>query len=479
MNNIPNVIPALPEILLCVSCVVFLMLGVFQSKKSMRLISYLSIAVLFVLILIVYITNVDNKITFSGLFIVNDFTSFSKIMIIIATILTLILVLPWSYHENVKRFEFPILILFSTLGMMMMISANDLISIYVGLELQSLSLYVLASFKKDDNRSAESGVKYFILGALASGLLLYGFSLIYGFTGTTSFSVLSTSPALNKENVGLIIGIVFVLSGFAFKISAVPFHMWTPDVYEGAPTPVTAFFSVAPKIASLCLFLRLLYGPFYEIIFQWQQIIFVLSIASMLWGSIAAIAQQNIKRLMAYSSIGHVGYALVGLASATQEGARGMLYYMLIYLIMNMGSFAVILSMKIKQRYVEEIADLSGLSKSKPIMAFSLSLLMFSMAGIPPLAGFFGKYFIFIAAIESGLIPLAIIGVLSSVIGAFYYLRIIKVMYFDDASEVFDKLDFSTGFVMLISALLVVLFIFVPEPMLSGADSAALALFIR
>lgn len=477
MTALPNLVPAYPEMFLAVAGMALLMVGVFRKTDPSRGVTLLAILAFAITAVLAMTTNSVDTVTFNGLFVVNAFTGFAKLLILLGAGLAMLLALPWAKNEGIARYEMPVVMLFSVVGMMMMVSANDLLSLYVGLELQSLALYVLASFHRGNLNATEAGVKYFVLGALASGLLLYGSSLVYGFAGTTSFAGLAEALTDAQDNVGVIVGVVFVICGLAFKISAVPFHMWTPDVYEGSPTPVTAFFSVAPKIAALCLFLRILVGPFDDLLMQWRQVLTVICVASMLWGAVAAIAQDNIKRLMAYSSIGHVGYALIGLVSGTQEGARGMIYYMLIYLFMNVGTFAVILAMRVKDRYVENINDLSGLSKTNPAIALALTILMFSMAGIPPLAGFFGKYFVFVAAVNAGLIPLAVIGVLSSVVGAFYYLRLIKVMYFDDAVEAFDKPDFSTGLIMGVCAFAVVVFILVPEPMLAGADNAAAALF--
>jgi len=379
------------------------------------------------------------------------------------------------------RFEFPVLLLFATLGMMLMISANDLISLYVGLELQSLALYVVAAFRRDTIRSTEAGLKYFVLGALSSGMLLYGSSLIYGFAGTTKFDGLATlfaGPSGTAPSLGLIVGLVFLIAGLAFKVSAVPFHMWTPDVYEGSPTPVTAFFAMAPKVAAIGLFGRVLVGPFGSLVGDWQQIVSFIAFASMAFGAVAAINQSNIKRLMAYSSIANVGYALVGLATGTPEGLSGMLIYMAIYVVMNAGTFAIILAMRQQGRMVEGISDLAGLGKTRPMMAASLAIFMFSLAGIPPLAGFFGKFFVFRAAINAGLYWLAVLGVLASVVGAFYYLRIIKVMYFDEPREGFDKpMEWELAGILTVSALVILLFFILPLPLLAGADTAAAALF--
>jgi NADH-quinone oxidoreductase subunit N len=366
----------------------------------------------------------------------------------------------------------------ATLGMMMMISANDLMSLYLGIELQSLALYVLAAFKRDSQRATEAGLKYFVLGALSSGMLLYGASMIYGFAGSTNFADLARSfEAMEQVSLGLIVGLVFLLAGLAFKISAAPFHMWTPDVYEGAPTPITAFFAVAPKVAALALLARVLMSPFGELLAQWQQILVVLAMASMVLGAFAAIGQRNIKRLMAYSSIGHVGFALVGLSAGTPEGVRGLLVYLTIYLAMNVGAFAVILSMKINDSMVENIDDLAGLGRNQPMLALVMAVFMFSLAGVPPLAGFFGKFYVFMAAIDAGLYTLAIVGVVASVVGAVYYLRIVKIMYFDEPGEVFDRpVRVEMGAIMVVTCIFTVFFFAYPVPLLAGAQTAAQAL---
>ncbi|MCA0200070.1 MAG: NADH-quinone oxidoreductase subunit NuoN [Proteobacteria bacterium] len=475
--ELASLTPAIPEIFLALSGMLFLMIGVFRKEDSTQLLSWLGVAAMAVTGYLI-IRGPETALTFQDLFIVNGFTSFAKILVLIGAALTLLMINSWAQVAKTARFELPILVVFATLGMMMMVSANDLISVYLGLELQSLSLYVLAAYHRDNTRSTEAGVKYFVLGALASGLLLYGSSLVYGFGGTTAFAGLAAAMHGGEAHLGVVIGIVFVIAGLAFKVSAVPFHMWTPDVYEGAPTPITAFFSVGPKIAALCLFLRILVGPFAPMIEQWQQVIVLISILSMLWGSFAAIAQKNIKRLMAYSSIGHVGYALIGLVVGNEEGARGLLFYLLIYLFMNIGTFAVILSMRVNGKYVEEISDLSGLQKNHPGMAMALAALMFSMAGIPPLAGFLGKYFIFVAAVNAGFVPLAIIGLLASVVGAFYYIRIIKVIYFDEPGAAFDKPDAVNSAIMGVCAALMLVYFVVPSKLVEGAASAARALFL-
>jgi NADH-quinone oxidoreductase subunit N len=381
-----------------------------------------------------------------------------------------------------NRFEYPVLVLFAALGMGMMVSANSFLALYMALELQSLSLYVLAAFHRDTLRSSEAGLKYFVLGALASGMLLYGCSLIYGFTGSLYFTEVAGALATPTEGgtgpvIGAIIGIVFILAGLAFKLAAVPFHMWTPDVYEGAPTSVTAFIAGAPKLAAMGLTVRVLMHPFGDNVADWQQIIVVVSLGSMVLGAFAAIGQANIKRLMAYSGIGQIGYALVGLAAGTQAGVLAVLVYMSIYLAMVLGTFGCILMMRRQGRYVEAIADLSGLSRTRPMMALALAILMFSLAGIPPLAGFFAKLYVFMAAIAAGLWPLAVLAVLASVVGAYYYLRIVKIMYFDEPAEAFDPTpDPGLVGVAAVTSVLMVVFVIVPGPLLAAAQHAAAAL---
>ncbi len=477
MTALPAFGPALPEIFMAISALVLLLVGVFRNDEDSTLITCLTVAVMVAAGVMVY-RGTGNAVTFNHLFVVNGFTVFAKILTLMGAAITLFLINDWARGAKVGRFELPLIVLFATIGMMLMISANDLIALYVGLELQSLSLYVLAAYQRDNIRATEAGVKYFVLGALASGLLLYGSSLVYGYGGTTSFEGLATAIKSGPNTIGAMIGVIFVIAGLAFKVSAVPFHMWTPDVYEGAPTPITAFFSVAPKIAGLCLFLRVLVGPFAPMIEQWQQVIILISILSMIWGSIAAIAQTNVKRLMAYSSIGHVGYALIGLVVGNEEGARGLLFYMLIYMFMNAGTFAVILSMRRKGRYVEEISDLAGLSKTNPGMALALAALMFSMAGIPPLAGFLGKFYIFMAAVNAGFVYLAVAGLLASVVGAYYYLRLIKLMYFDEPAEAFDPPGLTAGIIMAGSSVLMLVLFVIPAPLVNGAEAAARALFL-
>ncbi len=473
----PPLIPAAPEIFLAVASMALLMLGVFSGPKSARMVSWLSVIALLVCGAILSSVVDGRTTTFGGQFVVDDFAHYMKWLVLIGSALAIVMSMRFNEQAGIDRFEFPVLIVFATLGMLMMVSANDLISLYVGLELQSLSLYVVASFRRDSRRSSEAGLKYFVLGALSSGMLLYGASLVYGFAGTTSFDGLVTLfRGLGGEGlgVGLVVGLVFIISGLAFKVSAVPFHMWTPDVYQGAPTPVTAFFAVAPKVAAIALFIRVLVGPFGVMIGDWQQVIILISVGSMALGALAAISQTNIKRLMAYSSIGHIGYALIGLAAGSEAGVTGILVYMAIYLAMNVGTFCCILAMRRTGRAVEGIEDLAGLARTRPMMALALAVMMFSMAGIPPLAGFLGKFYIFIAAIDAGLVTLAVIGVLTSVVGAFYYLRIVKIMYFDDPIDALDgNMPGELRTVLFVSTVFVLLFFLQPGLIVDSASAAA------
>jgi NADH-quinone oxidoreductase subunit N len=474
-----DLVIVLPEIAIAIAGMVLLLLGTFLPQNSTRLVTWLCLLVLALVLVLVWSVVPNARITaFGGLFITDQFSRFMKLLVLMGSGFAMAMSLGYVEREHMARYEFPLLLLFATLGMMLMISANDLIALYLGLEMQSLALYVVAAFRRETVRSTEAGLKYFVLGALSSGMLLYGASLVYGFAGTTGFDGLAVVLKGDEISAGVIVGLVFVAAGIAFKLAAVPFHMWTPDVYEGAPTPVTAFFAAAPKIAAMALFARVLLGPFGGLIGQWQQIVFVLSLASMLLGAFAAINQSNIKRLMAYSSIGNVGYALVGLTAGTEQGLRGVLIYMAIYLFMTLGTFACILAMRRQGRMVEQIADLAGLSRSNPILALAFAMFMFSMAGIPPLAGFFAKYFVFLAAIQAHLYFLAVLGVLSSVVSAYYYWRIVRVMYFEDAVEGFDRpLDPTVSAVLAVSTAVITLFIFAPEVILGGAHLAAQSLF--
>ncbi len=488
MSSVPNLAPALPEIFLAIIGMALLMVGVFQKKtdndgevRNARMISHLGVVAFVLTGLLVFTVSGPSLSTFSGMFISDPFAVYFKVLVLIASAMALIIAQDFLEQHKIAKFEFTVLLIFATLGMLMMVSANNLLSLYIGLEMQSLALYVLASFHRDDMRSTEAGLKYFVLGAVASGMLLYGASLVYGYAGTTDFVLLAQlfehSPETGSS-LGLIVGIVFILAGLSFKVSAVPFHMWTPDVYEGAPTPVSAFFAVGPKLAAIALFIRVMVGPFGDLVGHWQQIVVLISVASMLLGAFAAINQTNIKRLMAYSSIGNVGYALIGLAVGTEAGVRGILIYMAIYLFMTTGAFACILLMRRGGRMVENISDLAGLSKTHPLVAAALAVFMFSMAGIPPLAGFFGKFYVFMAAIEGGLYALAIIGVLTSVVGAFYYIRIIKVAYFDEPGDPLDA-DVGRNIALVIGAtsLAILLFFVYPGVVVDSAAAAAASLF--
>ena len=471
-----NLLPLLPEITLAVGAMALLMVGVGGREERSELVLWLSVAVL-VLAGIFVAAGEGTETLFGNSFIIDAYARMLKLMTLVGAAVALLMSRDYWRDFGGLKFEYPVLVLFAATGMMMMISANDLIALYVGLELQSLSLYVVAAFKRDSARSSEAGLKYFVLGALSSGMLLYGASLIYGFTGSTEFTQIAKAVQPSGDNLGLIFGLVFLLAGFAFKISAVPFHMWTPDVYEGAPTPVTAFFAAAPKIAAMALLVRVVISAFPSITPDWQQIIIFLAIASMGLGAFAAIGQRNIKRLMAYSSIGHMGFALVGLAPATAEGVQGVIIYLAIYLVMTLGAFACILSLRRDGKMVEEIDQLSGLSRTSPLMALGLAILLFSLAGIPPLAGFFAKFYVFLAAIEAKLYALAVVGVLLSVVGAFYYLRIVKIMYFDEPAKGFEPLPSTLGLVLGLSGLLVLFFFLYPAPLVAAAGAAANSLF--
>jgi NADH-quinone oxidoreductase subunit N len=476
--------PVLPELILAISAMALLMLGAFSKdgEAAGRTTSWLAIAALALAALAVASVGTDAGAAkaFDDAFVVDGLTRFLKVLILIAAALTLLMTFDDFGRAKILLFEYPVLVLLATLGMLMMVSANDLIALYLGLELQSLALYVIAAFKRDDVRSSEAGLKYFVLGALSSGMLLYGASILYGVTGSTNYEVIAAAVSADgmAGNVGLTFGLVFVLVGLAFKISAVPFHMWTPDVYEGAPTPVTAFFAGAPKVAAMALLLRFTQAALPGVSDQWQQIVIFLAIASMVFGAFAAIGQTNIKRLMAYSSIGHVGFALVGLAANNAEGTAGVLIYLAIYVAMTLGTFACILSMRRGNETVEDIGQLAGLAKTDLRLASILALLMFSLAGIPPLAGFWAKWYAFLPAIKAGLYPLAVIGVVASVIGAYYYLRIIKIMFFDEAAERFEQVDGKALAVMALSALFVVAFVlpFVGGALVDAATAAAMVL---
>ncbi|HUU67270.1 MAG TPA: NADH-quinone oxidoreductase subunit NuoN [Methyloceanibacter sp.] len=471
-----NLAVILPELVLAIGAMALLMLGVATRQERGELVLWLAVGLLVLSGIFVAIGE-GTEVLFNGSFIVDPYARMLKLLTLAGAGVALIMSIDYWRNAGGLKFEFPILVLFAATGMLMMISAYDLIALYVGLELQSLALYVIAAFRRDSALSSEAGLKYFVLGALSSGMLLYGASLVYGFTGSTEFSQIAASVQPSDPNLGLIFGLVFVMAGLAFKISAVPFHMWTPDVYEGAPTPVTAFFAAAPKLAAMALLVRVVISAFPAVTMEWQQIVVFLAIASMALGSFAAIGQRNIKRLMAYSSIGHMGYALVGLAAGTAEGVQGVIVYLAIYLVMTLGMFAVILAMRRDGKMVEQIDQLSGLSRTNPLMALAMAVLLFSLAGIPPLAGFFAKFYVFLAAIESGLYVLAVIGVLLSVVGAFYYLRIVKIMYFDDPVERFEPMPATLATVLGVSGVFILLYFVYPAPLVAAAGLAAKSLF--
>tara|TARA_A100001011_G_scaffold317127_1_gene336382 strand:+ start:242 stop:1660 length:1419 start_codon:yes stop_codon:yes gene_type:complete len=463
MNNLELI---LPEIFLSLSIMFLLILGVFK-KDSSKLIQNLSLIVLLITAVITFneTLGIEEILLFNDSIIIDYLSSFMKIVTLLAAFLVLVISSNYLRTFKIFKIEYPILILSSVLGMMVMISSNDLIVFYMGLELQSLALYVLATFNRDQLKSSEAGLKYFVLSALSSGLLLYGCSLIYGFTGSTNFNFIAHQ--LNSDEYALTFGIVFILVGLAFKISAVPFHMWAPDVYEGSPTSVTLFFTMVPKIAALTVFIRFLYVPFLNLIDQWQMILIFLSIASMLFGSIAAIGQTNLKRLIAYSSIGHVGYALAGLATGTNDGIQSSVIYITIYILMNLGFFSCLLMMKRNNEYYEYLEDLSGLSKNHPLLSLSLLIILFSLAGIPPLAGFFAKFYIFKSVLEQSMYFLAIVGLLSTVVAAFYYLRIIKIIYFDKEKEKYDTdHSFWLKFSLIASTLLILVYFIFPSQLI-------------
>ena len=478
---LPEIWPALPEMVLAGAAMALLILGAWLGEASTRLVSWLAIGVLILVLLITGLGGGEQRVAFYAMFVTDAFAVFMKALVLVGSGAAILMGMRYNEEHGIARFEFPVLVLLATTGMMVMISANDLITLYVGLELQNLALYVVAAFNRDSVRSSEAGLKYFVLGALSSGILLYGASLVYGFAGTTAFDDLATLAAGGaRVETGILIGLVFIIVGLAFKVSAVPFHMWTPDVYEGAPTPVSAFFAIAPKLAALALFIRFMISPFGPWIEEWRQVIVFLAIASMVLGAVAAIAQANIKRLMAYSSISHVGYALIGLAAGTQDGIRGVLVYLAIYLFMTAGTWAVILCMRRRGQMLEGISDLAGLSQSQPGLALALAIFMFALSGIPPTAGFFAKFYVFLAAINAQLTGLAIIGVVTSVVSAFYYLRVVKVMYFDEPVDGFDRpIVPELKAVLFVTTVVTLFFFLLPGPIVAGAKAAASALFVR
>jgi len=466
----------LPEAVLALGTLLLVLYGALRGERAYSLVTEISVALLGIVFLIVVWKSRPMGITFYGALADDPFTRFMSGLALIGSLVTLLLSIEFMRSERIAGFEFPVLILLSTLGMLMLIAASDFIALYLGLELMSLALYVIAAFRRHDLRATEAGLKYFVLGALSSGMLLYGISLIYGYSGSVRFSDVAAAVH-DHHNLGVLFGLVFLLAGLAFKISAVPFHMWTPDVYEGAPTPVTTFFASAPKIAAMAVLVRVAFTAFPGISSDWRQILTFVSIASMGLGAFAAIGQTNIKRLMAYSSIGHMGFALVGLAAGTVEGAQSVIVYMSIYVVMTLGTFAAILSMRRDGKAVETIADLAGLARTDSQMAFFLATMMFSLAGVPPLAGFFAKFYVFAAAIKADLYGLAVIGVLASALGAYYYLRIVKVMYFDEPARAFDRPGVVARSVLALAALLILAFMFAPSPLTNAAMAAAQTLF--
>jgi NADH-quinone oxidoreductase subunit N len=473
--NVTSITPILPELVLLGGALLLVLAGAAKGDQLSGLMDAACIALLLIAALLVIAVPAGTFTIFGGSFVFDSFARFMKVLVLIGAAAALFMSIDFWQKEKLHRYEFGLLVLTAAAGMMVMVSASDLVMLYVGIELMSLSLYVIAAFDRDNVRSSESGLKYFVLGALSSGMLLYGASLIYGFTGTVNFT--GIAAAAKAPSTGLIFGLVFLFAGLAFKVSAVPFHMWTPDVYEGAPTPVTAFFSAAPKVAAMAIFVRVAIDAFPTIVPQWQQIVIFISIASMALGAFAAIGQTNIKRLMAYSSIGNIGFALVGLAAGTESGVSGVLIYMAIYMAMTLGTFACILAMRRNGKGVEEIDELAGLARTHPVMAFMLGAMMFSLAGIPPLAGFFAKFYVFLAAIEAKHFTLAVIGVLASVVGAYYYLRIVKIMYMDEPKPAFEPMANSLRVALGVSGLFVIFFFAYPAPIVAAAQAAAKSLF--
>ena len=488
MDNAHSLMIVLPEVVMAVLGLLLLMVGL-MNRTNVALVTGVLTIIAFAITggaifcpeRMHYLASYGEmpSFAFGSMFVDDGFARFVKVLLLASSGVSLLLSYSYMEKANVLKPEYPVLVLFATLGMMLMVSASDMLALYVGLELQSLALYVLAAFNRENAKSSEAGLKYFVLGALASGLLLYGISLLYGYAGTTDFVKLAIVLREGHTSLGIIFGMVFVVAALAFKVSAVPFHMWTPDVYEGAPTPVTAFFSAGPKIAALALLVRVLYEPLLALSTQWQQLIVFAAVASMLIGSFAGLVQKNLKRLMAYSSIANVGYALTGLAVLNKGGLQALLIYLSVYFLNTLGTFGVILCLRRQGKPVEQLSDLAGLSKSNPLLALAMTLFMFSLAGVPPLAGFFGKYFIFLSAVGANMIPLAIIGVLTSVVAAFYYLRIIKLMYFDDNVAPIDAVsDVGVKLTVTIAALYMIVFTIFPSSVIDSAR-AAVSSFIR
>ena len=472
-----------PEVTLGCGAMLLLLIGVFAGDRRTTWVTVGCVGLLLLTAVLVVVQPDARMLAFGGTTVIDGFSRFAKLLVLAGSSIAMLMSIDYLRDEKLMRFEYPLLVALSTLGMMTMISANDLIVLYVGLELQSLALYVLASFNRDNARSTEAGLKYFVLGALSSGMLLYGASLLYGFTGSTSFEGITAAIARDGIGLGVKVGAAFVLAGLAFKISAVPFHMWTPDVYEGAPTPVTAFFAAAPKIAAMALIARFIFGALGNAEAVWLQILAPVAVASMIWGALAAIGQTNIKRLMAYSSISHMGYGLIGFVAGTQEGVYGVLVYLVIYLAMTVGTFVCIMLMRRNGEAVENVSDLAGLSDRDPMTAYLLAILMFSLIGIPPLAGFFGKWYVFLALIHSAaehpwMYTVAIVGLVTSVVGAYYYLNIVRIMFFEKPAPQFDKpLGTVNAAVLGASSAFVVASVIVLAPLVDAASAAAKSLF--
>ncbi len=465
-----------PEILMAVGAMALLMIGVYSGARSSTLVTTLAVLVMAAAGAWLLVSVGEGK-AFGNSFVVDPFARFMKVLTLAGSAVTLVMSVGFARDGKFDSYEYPVLVMLSSTGMLLMASANDMIALYLSFELQSLALYIVAAINRDSLRSSEAGLKYFVLGALGTGMMLYGISLVYGYTGSIDFNAIASTLAGTERQVGVLFGLVFILAGLVFKISAAPFHMWTPDVYEGAPTPVTAFFAVAPKVATMALILRLVMEAFEPSAADWQQIIVFVSIASMVLGSFAAIGQRNFKRLMAYSSIGHMGFALVGLAANSEAGVRGVIIYMLIYVAMTLGTFAFIIAMRCKEGQVETLGDLAGLSRTNPVMATILTILLFSLAGIPPLAGFWAKWYVFLAAIHAGLYALAVIGVLTSVVAAFYYLRIIKIMWFDEPVGGFEPMAAELRVVLGASGAFVLFYVLIGGPISTYAQAAAKTFF--
>ena len=480
--DLTDILPALPEMILATLALVLVLVAAYggESARNAQRVTRIALGGIVLALALIWSSSAGNETAFGGMFRADSFAGYMKILVLLGTFCALYMSITPLAKDDINKPEFALLVMLALVGMMLMISANDLMSLYMAVELQSLPLYVVAAMRTNSLRSSEAGLKYFLLGALSSGMLLYGASLVYGFAGTTSFSGIAAAVSADQLPVVFIVGMVFMVSGIAFKISAAPFHMWTPDVYQGSPSPVTALFAIAPKVAAMALMMRLTYGAFGSIEAEWSQVLVALSIASMVVGALGAIMQTDIKRMMAYSSIAHMGYALAGLAAGTQQGALGVMIYMTGYIFMGAGAFAIILLMCRDGQSATRVADLQGLSRTHPTLALGLMIMMFSMAGIPPLAGFFGKWYVFLAAVNAGLVPLAVIGVVMSVVGAFYYLRIIKIMYFEDADEPLDtEIPVANKLVLGVSIAVILLFFIGLSPLLKTAGFAADALMAQ